>query len=175
MEKSFLICALAVAAVGAAEDIRWRRVPNWLTYGAILSALTLKTFALGWPGFTSSLIGLFAGAAIPILLFALGGIGGGDVKLMGAVGAWVGFSQVLDVLAVAAVAAALAGLGLLAWRGHARTTLRNTVALVRHHANFGLMPHPELNLRESRSMRVPFAPAIAFGVLYSVGRTLFWG
>jgi prepilin peptidase CpaA len=175
VEKSFLICALGVASVAAVEDIRNRRVPNWLTYGAMLSALVVRGIALGWMGLAGSVIGLIGGSALLLILFMLGGIGGGDVKLMGAVGAWVGAVEVFTILTAAAISAAVAGIIYLAVRGGLWETLWNTRELLQHHATSGLKPHPELNLRQSRSVRVPFAPAIALGTLFSIGQTLIWG
>jgi len=73
------------------------RIPNWLTYGSVVAALAARAL-LGWPGIKGGLIGLLAGGGVFFLLFALGGMGGGDVKLMAAVGTWAGGAQTVVVL-----------------------------------------------------------------------------
>jgi prepilin peptidase CpaA len=82
-----LICALAVAAV---IDSRQRRIPNWLTFGLLLAGLGRALCFGGSGSFVHSVEGMLAGGAIPLVLYALSALGGGDVKLLAAVGAWVG-------------------------------------------------------------------------------------
>src|SRR5947207_3250683 len=94
---------LAMLIVAAATDLRWRRIPNWLTVAMMLSGLAdsiVLTRAISpW----SSLAGLSIGFAITFVLFALGALGGGDVKLMAGIGAWMGAIGVIKVFAVAAI------------------------------------------------------------------------
>ena len=81
-----LLIMLAVAAV---IDARTRRIPNWLTFGLLIAGV-MRAAALGWSsnvgvigGVGHSLLGVLAGALIPLVLFALKAVGGGDVKLDG--------------------------------------------------------------------------------------------
>ena len=91
-----LLAAAIVAAVAAFYDVRKRIVPNWLTYGALLAAPLLRgglaLFASGDPvAAILSVGGSLAGAAlcllVPAVLYRSGAIGGGDVKLLAAIGA----------------------------------------------------------------------------------------
>jgi len=50
-----------------------------------------------------ALAGLLAGAAVPLVLFVLGALGGGDVKLLAGIGAWMGATAALSVFAVTCV------------------------------------------------------------------------
>ena len=90
MERYFLICALGFASVGALNDIRSGRIPNWLTYTSLAAALVVRGAIAGWPGLRSGLQGVALAGGLFLLLFLLGSMGGGDVKLMAAVAGWAG-------------------------------------------------------------------------------------
>jgi prepilin peptidase CpaA len=175
VEKYFILGALALAASGAVTDIGSRKIPNWLTYGGLLAAIPARFFALGWPGLTTSLIGVIAGGGIFFVLFLLGGMGGGDVKLMAAVGAWAGAEQTVVILIATAIAGGIIGLAYMIFHGKVLRTLANTFELLRHHLTSGLRPHPELNIQEPGTLRIPYALAIAIGTLYCFGKTFAWG
>ncbi len=94
-----LICLLALAAV---IDARQRRIPNWLTFGLLLAGLG-RALAFGGGGsFGHAVLGMLAGAALPLVLYAISALGGGDVKLLAAIGAWVGAGPVVLVFLVEA-------------------------------------------------------------------------
>lgn len=84
------IILLAFVCACCAADVRTRRIPNALTGSALLFGAGLNACLYGASGLASSLAG--AGLMLVLLLapFALGGIGGGDVKMMVAVGAFLG-------------------------------------------------------------------------------------
>lgn len=81
---------LVFLGVAIATDLRTRRIPNVVTGPAILAGLGLNAWISGWDGLTASVLGCLAATAILICPFALGGVGGGDVKMMAAVGALLG-------------------------------------------------------------------------------------
>jgi prepilin peptidase CpaA len=174
VEQYLLIGALSVAAVGAVEDIRCGRIPNWLTYGGLLAALAAQFLMLGWPGLKSGLVGVLAGGGIFYLVFLVGGMGGGDVKLMAAVGAWAGAAQTVVVLIAAAITGGILAVGFMIFQRRVRVILLNTMELIRHHLTSGLRPHPVLNIREPGALRIPYGLAIALGTLYCLGRTFSW-
>lgn len=101
-----LVVCLAVAIAAAITDLLTGRIPNLLTYPAILIGLGLAA----WQGVPVFMGHLAAGliAAIPFLLaFLYGGGGGGDVKIMAAVGALIGFPGILPVMAHALLVGAV--------------------------------------------------------------------
>ena len=114
MEKYFLMGGALVALVGAGTDLRSARIPNRLTYNALVAGLGLRAAVLGFPGLKSGAAGILVAGSLFLLLFVLGAMGGGDVKLMTAVAAWVGSSHVVTLL----LAAALAGGVLLRLHHH---------------------------------------------------------
>lgn len=169
MERYFLSCAFAIAAVGAVSDVHRGRIPNWLTYGGVLAALTVRCVVSGWPGLNGGFLGLLVAGGFFYLLFLVGAMGGGDMKLMAAVGAWAGATQATTILIVSALAGGILAIGYVVCRRQIRQTLVNSATLIFHHVTSGIQPHPILNVREPSSMRVPFGLAIAMGTLYCVG------
>lgn len=166
-----LIGAAAVAVAGAVQDVRGGRIPNLLTYGGLLSALAVRGFVIGWPGLKSGLIGVLAAGGIFYLLFLVGGIGGGDVKLMGAVGAWAGASETFALLVATAMAGGVLALVYMVFYKRVLATLSNTFEIIRHHLTSGVRPHPVLNIREPGVIRLPYGLAIALGTLYCLGQS----
>lgn len=102
-------------ATAAVSDFRTRRVPNWLTLPAAIGGIVFHTFAAqGW-GITTSLAGLAVGFALLLVPFLLGGGGMGDVKLLAALGAWLGPRLMLAAFALSMLLATLITLGILAY------------------------------------------------------------
>lgn len=71
-------------------DVKTRRIPNWLTVSAFACGVIYHAVTNGWQGVGFAMGGFGVGFGILLVLWLVGGGGGGDVKLMGAVGAWVG-------------------------------------------------------------------------------------
>ncbi len=160
--------------MGAVQDVRGGRIPNWLTYPGIVAALTVRWAAFGLHGLKGGVIGFLIAGGVFFLLFMLGGMGGGDVKLMAAVGSWAGDVRVLAILIAAAIAGGVLAVLYMVSRKQVWLTLRNTGELLQHHMTSGLQPHPVLNVREPSTMRVPYGVAIAMGTLYCVGNAFWW-
>jgi len=174
LDKYLLICALAIASVGAVKDVRGRRIPNWLTCSGLLAALVVREGLAGWPGLKGGLLGMLLAGGSFYLLFLLGGMGGGDVKLVAAVGAWAGTVQVESVLVVAALAGGVLAVCYIVMQRRVCETLMNTLELVRHHATAGFQPHPVLSVQQPGTMRLPYGLAVAIGTLYCVGNAFWW-
>jgi prepilin peptidase CpaA len=174
LDKYLLLCALTVATVGGVKDALGRRIPNWLTYSGLIAALLVRIALGGWSELRAGLAGMLIAGGIFFLLFLLGGMGGGDVKLMAAVGAWVGFDQVGIFLMVSALAGGLLAAGYMLVHKQIFETLRNTVELVRHHLTAGIEPHPTLNVQQAGTLRLPYGVAIAIGTFYCVGNAFWW-
>lgn len=91
-----LIFLLCIAAIAASVDIKVHKIPNILTFPSMLCALSYYTAFYGWKGFAFSLGGLCTGIALLLLPYLMGGMGAGDAKLMGAVGACLGMDMTLS-------------------------------------------------------------------------------
>ncbi|HLH72914.1 MAG TPA: A24 family peptidase [Chloroflexota bacterium] len=108
---------LAVLLLGASFDLRTRRIPNSLTFGSALLGLITNAIVFGGPGAVTSLEGWAIGVVLLAIPFAMRATGGGDVKLLAAVGAWVGPHYTFATFAYAAVVGGLIALILLIRRG----------------------------------------------------------
>lgn len=95
---------LIMIFAAAVYDIRYGRIPNWMTFPAIVAGLTYHTATAGVPGLMSSLAGTATGFSVFIVFYALGGMGAGDVKLMAAVGALLGPRETLYAALFTAIA-----------------------------------------------------------------------
>jgi prepilin peptidase CpaA len=73
-------------------DVRSHRIPNLLCAVALVAGLSLQIVATGFAGLWLSLGGALTGAVILLPFYLSGGMGAGDVKLMAAVGAFLGAS-----------------------------------------------------------------------------------
>jgi len=155
-------------------DVRGRRIPNGLTYSGLITALVVRTGLAGWTGLKGGLLGLLLAGGIFYLFFLLGGMGGGDVKLVAAVGAWAGTAQIGSILIVSAIAGGILAVGYMVVFRQMRQTLLNTVELVRNHMTSGLQPHPVINVQQSNTLRLPYGLAVAMGTLFCFGNVFLW-
>jgi prepilin peptidase CpaA len=109
--------AILFASVAAIFDLRKREIPNWIA--ASLVACAFLCTAAGWSDVTWGRLALGAliGLAVTAPLYALGGFGGGDVKLVVALGVALGPAPLLAALFwVAVCGGALAVVALLRGR-----------------------------------------------------------
>jgi len=173
-ENHFLIGAVLIALLGGISDVRSSRIPNWLTYSGLLVALLLRFVGLGWAGFRSGVVGMLVAGVLFCLLFMMGAMGGGDVKLIASVGAWVGNDQVVAVLLAAMLAGGLLAVIYIFFGQRPRQTLRNVFDLIRFRVTSGLTPHPLLNVKQEGTLRVPFGVAVAMGTLFCAGNAIWW-
>ncbi len=153
--------ALALCLAAAATDIAWRRVPNWLTVPAAVAGLVLATAASGVHGLLASAAGLALGLSVGIAAMALGApFGGGDTKLLAAMGALAGPAFV----ASAALYGALAGGPLAVAQALRRGRLKQSInAIVTFVAASAGRAKPIRLEAVSTGLTVPFAVALAAG------------
>src|ERR1700744_2612319 len=139
MNQEFVypVAASAVALVGAAFDVKSRKIPNKLTGPAILFGLALHLSLGGWHGLLNGLgAGLICGAVF-LIFYLAGGMGAGDVKLMTAVGCLAGFSHVAYLLILTSLCGGVMAIGLAFLRGQLKQTLVNVGTLAAHHQEAG--------------------------------------
>ena len=128
MAPSFAIVSttLLFIALCVASDVRTLRIPNAITGPAILAGLVLNTIGTGWTGLGTSLAGFGLAVALLFAPFAMGGIGAGDVKMMGAVGALLGPHLLLQSLFVGVILGGVLAVVRLAGAARLREKLQAT-------------------------------------------------
>jgi prepilin peptidase CpaA len=158
------VAAAVVSLVACATDLRARRIPNVLTLGAALAALVWHTAVHGSAGTLAAAGGWALGLALFLPFFALRGLGAGDVKLLAAVGAWLGPAHVFWVAVYAAVAGGVLAVCLALATGYAGTMVRNLWVLLTHWRVTGVRPLDSLTLASAGGPRLAYAVPIAAGV-----------
>jgi Flp pilus assembly protein protease CpaA len=109
LKPTVLGLAVALALIAGWTDWRSRRIPNWLTVPGLLIGVSVNALIGGWAGLKTSLLGAGLGLLLLLLPFVfLRSLGAGDWKLAGALGAFVGWEVLVNLLI---------GLGLRGW-GH---------------------------------------------------------
>src|SRR6185436_3487459 len=119
------VVVVSVALVACVTDLRSRRIPNVLTFGAAAAAFVYAAWSGGWWGLGNSALGWLIGGMAFIVPFALGGLGGGDIKLLAAIGAWLGPAGALYVALYTGVAGGVMALGVALATGYLRRALSN--------------------------------------------------
>ena len=147
--------SLAVGVSASVEDVARRRISNWIPVVAAVAGFAIHIYGNGWKGALSAALGLVAGFFVFLVFYLLGGMGGGDVKLMAGFGAIVGIERLLAAAFwTAGIGGIMAGaaLGIRGWKHWRR----------RQSAGGSREPESE------REKSIPYAPAIAMGALLSL-------
>jgi prepilin peptidase CpaA len=165
------LSAFILAIAAGVTDLCSRRIPNRLVLAGFVLGLAFNTRAGGVAGLGWSLAGAGLGLALFLPFFLLGGMGGGDVKLMAALGSLLGPADISRVAVAAAFAGGLLALMVAWWSGRLLATLSGVTGLLMFWWSAGLRPSPELSLAERTSLRLPYAIPIATGtILVALGR-----
>ena len=140
-----LLPMLALLIFAAAQDLRTRRIRNWLTLCLVITGIghslmsphsvtqsVTQSVTLG-----DSLLGMLAGFGLPLMLFVIGALGGGDVKLLAGVGAWLGVTGVVEVFLAAAVVGMVIVLVQCAANGRLKLLFSNTFVIVLNFLHVG--------------------------------------
>jgi len=150
---------VGIAAI--VDDLARRQISNWIPCSAFAAGLILQTVQGGWRGAGSALLGTITGAAVFLIFYLLGGMGGGDVKLMAGFGAVLGVRQLLEAALWTAGCGGLMAVAVIAasqlrrfWTGRQRVSATEIPA--------------SGSTLSTRRESIPYAPAIAAGVWLSL-------
>lgn len=123
--------AFAISVFGGVHDLLTRRIPNWLTFPALLMGIAAQLWLAGWVGALDGVLGFLLGFALFFPIYLLGHMGAGDVKLQMAVGAWLGWRMALHVAVGAVVIGAAYALVEVIFRGRLIAVARNGYSFLR--------------------------------------------
>jgi prepilin peptidase CpaA len=166
--NSFQIAVVVVAVVAASWDITTRRIPNALTFGVALAAFLVHAYVGGWSGAGMAVAGWVAGVALFFPVFALGGMGAGDVKLLGAIGACLGPVAAVWVALYSGIAGGVLGLLVAGFSGYLLQMFSNVWSLLMFWRVMGLRPAPELTLSTHQGPRLAYAVPVLAGLMVTL-------
>ena len=149
-----IILALGIGIAAVVEDLWRREISNWTSLVALVGGVGLHLYERGAHGISSVFISALAGFCVFLVFYLLGGMGGGDIKLMAGFGAVLGKPGVLlEAALLTGFIGGLMAVLVLAFRGLAR-----------------LIQTPKVHGEEQAERRahIPYAPAITLGVWLSL-------
>jgi len=167
-DVSLLMDALAAAIAAAVMDVQQHRIPNWLTYPTIVGGVLIRSYYYGWRGAMTALGGMLLTASLAFLFYWVNALGGGDLKLLAALGSVAGPHHAVTILLATGIAGGILALVYVAYHGRMRTTMGNVGSLLSFHASAGLQSHPEFNLDNPEALRMPYGLPIALGTFYAL-------
>ena len=170
MTSSFAIqsAVIVISVIACTTDVRTRHIPNWLTFGAAIAGLLAHTALEGASGALTAGGGWLTGLAIFLPFFALGGMGGGDVKLVAALGAWLGPWETFWLAMYAGICGGVLGLIVALTHGYVRRAITNVRHMLGYWAAVGFRPVPGMTLDSSTSPRLAFAIPILAGPMVTL-------
>jgi prepilin peptidase CpaA len=162
---------LVAALIATATDLRAFKIHNALTLPLLLSGLVYHAAVERGAGLQGSVMGMLFGFALLFPFYLMGGMGGGDVKLMAGVGAWLGVPSTFCVFVVTAAVAGVYALVLILVTGSGRETWTNLkiiwlrVAAVGRHLGGEDRVEAEARRPDRRRRLVPFAAMMTLGIV----------
>ena len=166
VETATTIIFVGAMGLAAVSDLRSRRIPNRLTAGSLIIALVLRGI-VGLGPLLDGLAGAGLALAVGLLLFALGGFGGGDAKLLVVVGAFLGFGPTVGALLLIGVLGGLLGIFEAVRRRSILPAAYNAAGMMRRWVTFG-------RKGEGRTLESPGAVAVPYGVAIATGAVAWW-
>ena len=160
-----MVISIIGIVIAAWMDVRMRKIPNWLTFSLILTGFILNGYFDGFTGLKLSIFGLSLGILFLYIPFAVGGMGAGDVKLLGALGSLLGPVLVFKIFLASAV---FGGIFSLIATLKARS-IRNVFQGIFNQV-FCLLTTKGVGVKEPLGIQplvgIPYACAIAAGTLF---------
>ena len=164
------VALLLLLTAAVAIDIRRHRIPNTLSFGGVALGLGLQGWVAGASGLLAGAGGLGVGLVILLPFYLARGMGAGDVKLMAAVGTFLGPAHTLLAGGLSLIVGGLLAVLVLVVHGELLSTLCRYGAMVKtliySHTWCYVPPEPG----EAAAMRMPYAIAIAGGTLVALWR-----
>ena len=163
MEYLITGCLVGSMTIGAAMDVKHRRIPNWLTVSTLVVALVVRAFP-GGPPLSDGLLGFGLAFALTLPLFGFGFMGGGDVKLLMVVGALLGPLPFFVAFLYTSVVGGLMALATTVVSGRYTDLVGRCIGFVTSIATFG-MRGLKISVSSPSAVTIPYGVAIAIGAV----------
>jgi len=169
--QKILFVLLIVLVAAAAYDVKYRKIPNWLSLSGILLGVAIN-FGIGPPegGVVFALQGFALGFAVYMALYVIRAMGAGDVKLMGAVGALVGWERWFGIFLVTAIVGGVMAFMLVLFPGRLKRTLFNVGFILSElkHGRPAYVAKEELDVRTQKGASLPHGAVIAISTIFYI-------
>ena len=144
--------AILVGLAATINDLKNREIADWIPLTALIAGFGWQVGQNGWMGAAYALGGAVVGFSVFLIFYLMGGMGGGDIKLMTGFGALLGASRLVEAALWTAGVGGLLAIAVLAWRGGMRW----------------IQPQRAVLATGADEESIPYAPAIAMGVWLSL-------
>jgi len=159
---------LIVVLAAAVYDVRYRRIPNWIAVCGIALGLVSNSIAHGIPGLLFALAGFALGFCLYFVLYLIHAMGAGDVKLMGAIGALVGWKNWIAVFVIAAIVGGIMATIIILARSRVKKTFWNIGYLLNEmrRGRAAYVSREELDVQSPQSTGLPHGAVIAVATIF---------
>jgi prepilin peptidase CpaA len=157
----WLALALIVASI---TDVIQRRIPNLVTYPTVFIALIAYSYIGGWEGLFFSIGGCSFGFAVFFMAYLMGGMGAGDIKLMSAVGAVLGFKQTVITSLIIAICGGILAIGFAFYHRNLKNTLSKIFLSILYLGMYKDSSLLKVDQDKISRERIPYGVAITSGV-----------
>jgi len=123
-DKIFLIIIFTILIIALINDLFYKKIPNWLTYSSLMGGIFFQSIFRGFDGFFYSLQGIGLGFALTFFIYLAGGFGAGDVKLMAAIGSFLGPKEIFLIFIFSSLLSGVYAIVLLSFHGFILHTLK---------------------------------------------------
>ncbi len=155
---------LVILFIAIYTDSTKQKIYNWLTFPTLLLGFVISFF--NKVGIVDSLIGFIFAFMVSLIIYITGGFKGGDVKLISAVGAWLGKSLILPALLYIFISGGILGVLFTIKNGTFMATYNKLKSFFWGFLTPGIKPH--LELRESINKKMPYGIAISIGTVLAL-------
>jgi prepilin peptidase CpaA len=162
------VLLLIVVLAAAVYDVRYRRIPNWISVGGIALGVLSNSLRYGIPGLLFALAGFVLAFGLYFLLYVIHAMGAGDVKLMGAIGALVGWKNWIAIFVIAAIVGGIMAMIVIVARSRVKKTFWNIGYLLNEmrRGRAAYVTREELDVKSPESAGLPHGAVIAVATMF---------
>ncbi|MFN7935139.1 MAG: A24 family peptidase [Bryobacteraceae bacterium] len=142
-----VLIAVLLGLAATVEDLWHRNISNWIPLSALIAGFAWHLTEFGWRGAGTAAAGAGVGFLVFLVFYLLGGMGGGDVKLMSGFGALLGVSRLIEAAIWTAIIGAVLAALVITWSGLRQWVKKDGT---------------------KKPLAIPYAPAITAGVWLSL-------
>lgn len=168
ISASILVFGSLMLALSTYSDLAKHKIPNAVSLGGLVGALSLQTALAGWDGFTNGISGFAVGFGLFLPFYILRGMGAGDVKLMGTIGACLGPTLTLFAVGGSFLVGGVMAFTIVFLKRGGRVLIRRYFQMLKTFLYTHKIIYLGPTAGDVGSIRFPFAAAISLGTVFTV-------